>query len=450
MSEIAVVGAGLVGSLWARMLGNRGYNVVVYERRPDPRTGTVHGGRSINLALSDRGWKALEIAGVADLVREIALPIRGRRMHAVDGSLTFQPYGLEGQCIYSVSRAGLNRILVEAAETLPNVRFEFDHRCTGYTRGSTKAVLHLESNGVPKNVEVERIFGTDGAFSAVRDRMIRNDRFDFEQRYLPHGYKEVPMLPGADGGFQMEEDGLHIWPRGTFMLMALPNPDKTFTCTLFGPYEGPDGLNHLTDDDAVQAFFEKHFPDVIPLLPNLLKDWNTHPVSSLVMTKCSPWNDGDQVALMGDAAHAIVPFYGQGMNSGMEDCTILDELLESGAEWAEVMNAYTRKRKPAGDAILELALQNYIEMRDLTGDPTFLQQKKLEARLQKKHPHQWLPLYSQVTFSHIPYHEALLRGKQQQRAMETVMRSPEQWNHFKDDSWMDAVLAELPSNSSVK
>ena len=200
----------------------------------------------------------------------------------------------------------------------------------------------------------------------------------------------------------------------------------------------------------VQAFFEKHFPDVIPLLPNLLKDWNTHPVSSLVMTKCSPWNDGDQVALMGDAAHAIVPFYGQGMNSGMEDCTVLDELLESGAEWAEVMNAYTRKRKPAGDAILELALQNYIEMRDLTGDPTFLQQKKLEARLQKKHPHQWLPLYSQVTFSHIPYHEALLRGKQQQRAMEMVMRSPEQWDHFKDDSWMDAVLAALPSNSSVK
>ena len=445
MGKMAVVGAGLVGSLWARMLGNRGHQVVVYERRPDPRKGPLHGGRSINLALSDRGWKALEIAGVADRVREIALPIRGRRMHAVDGTRAFQPYGLDGQCIYSVSRAGLNRILVEAAESLPNVRFEFGQRCEGYTTGADGATLHLEADGHTQDVAVDRIFGTDGAFSAVRGRMMRNDRFDFEQRYLPHGYKEVPMLPGADGAFQMEEDGLHIWPRGTFMLMALPNPDRTFTCTLFGPFEGPHGLSHLNDDAAVMEFFRTHFPDVIPLLPNLLEDWNAHPVSSLVMTKCFPWNDGERVALMGDAAHAIVPFYGQGMNSGMEDCTVLDGLLDSGAEWDEVMAAYTRLRKPAGDAILDLALQNYIEMRDLTGDPAFLQQKKLEARLQQRHPDRWLPLYSQVTFSHTPYHEALARGRQQQKAMETVMGAPEQWNHFEDDRWMDAALKELES-----
>lgn len=229
------------------------------------------------------------------------------------------------------------------------------------------------------------------------------------------------------------------------MLMALPNPDRTFTCTLFGPFEGPHGLNHLNDDAAVMEFFNTHFPDVVPLLPNLLEDWNAHPVSSLVMTKCFPWNDGERVALMGDAAHAIVPFYGQGMNSGMEDCTVLDGLLDSGAKWDEVMAEYTRLRKPAGDAILDLALQNYIEMRDLTGDAQFLQQKKLEARLQRKHPDRWLPLYSQVTFSHTPYHEALARGRQQQRAMETVMSAPEQWNHFEDDAWMDAVLEELES-----
>jgi kynurenine 3-monooxygenase len=227
------------------------------------------------------------------------------------------------------------------------------------------------------------------------------------------------------------------------MLMALPNPDRTFTCTLFGPFEGPHGLNHLNDDDAVRTFFTTHFPDVVPLLPNLLEDWNAHPVSSLVMTKCFPWNDGERVALMGDAAHAIVPFYGQGMNSGMEDCTVLDGLLDSGAAWDEVMAAYTRLRKPAGDAILDLALQNYIEMRDLTGDPAFLQQKKLEARLQQKHPDRWLPLYSQVTFSHTPYHEALARGRQQQKAMEAVMAAPEKWNDFHDDRWMDAVLKEL-------
>ena len=251
------------------------------------------------------------------------------------------------------------------------------------------------------------------------------------------------MMPGADGDFQMEADGLHIWPRGTFMLMALPNPDKTFTCTLFGPYEGPEGLNHLTTDAAVQAFFEKHFPDVMPLLPNLLDDWKTHPVSSLVMTRCFPWNDGARVALMGDSAHAIVPFYGQGMNSGMEDCTVLDSLLEEDDNWDRIMTRYTELRKPAGDAILELALQNYIEMRDLTGDPKFLQQKKLEARLQQKHPDRWLPLYSQVTFSHTPYHEALARGRQQQRAMETVMAEAEKWNHFEDDRWMDAALQTL-------
>jgi len=443
MGKMAVVGAGLVGSLWARMLGNRGHEVVVYERRPDPRLGPLHGGRSINLALSDRGWKALERAGVADQVREIALPIRGRRMHAVDGTRTFQPYGLEGQCIYSVSRAGLNRILVEAAENMPNVTFQFDHRCNGYDTTETHATLHLEHKGEALNVACDRIFGTDGAFSAIRGRMMRNDRFDFEQRYLPHGYKEVPMLPGANGEFQMEEDGLHIWPRGTFMLMALPNPDKTFTCTLFGPYEGEDGLNHLTTDEVVQSFFERHFPDVLPLLPNLLDDWKTHPTSSLVMTRCFPWNDGTRVALMGDSAHAIVPFYGQGMNSGMEDCTVLDELLDAHTDWDSIMSAYTALRKPAGDAILELALQNYIEMRDLTGDAQFLRQKQLEGRLQRKHPDKWLPLYSQVTFSHTPYHEALDRGKRQQRAMEQVMAEPQRWNDFEDDAWMEAALAAL-------
>jgi kynurenine 3-monooxygenase len=448
MGKMSVVGAGLVGSLWARMLGNRGHEVVVYERRPDPRKGPLHGGRSINLALSDRGWKALELAGVADQVRDIALPIRGRRMHAVDGTRTFQPYGLDGQCIYSVSRARLNRILVEAAEAMPNVHFAFDHRCQGYTKDDGHVTLHLENNGRDVDVPTDRIFGTDGAFSAIRGRMMRNDRFDFEQSYLPHGYKEVPMMPGADGTFQMEEDGLHIWPRGTFMLMALPNPDKTFTCTLFAPYEGPDGLNQLTTDEAVHAFFTKHFPDVMPLLPNLLEDWKTHPVSSLVMTRCFPWNDGERVALMGDSAHAIVPFYGQGMNSGMEDCTVLDGLLDTHEDWAQIMERYTALRKPAGDAILELALQNYIEMRDLTGDPRFLQQKKLEGRLQRKHPDRWLPLYSQVTFSHTPYHEALAQGKRQQQAMETVMNDPEKWNHFEGDEWMDAALAAVKNLES--
>lgn len=449
MDKVAVVGAGLVGSLFARMLANRGHEVTVIERRPDPRVGPLQGGRSINLALSDRGWKALEIGGVAERVREIALPIRGRRMHAVDGTKTFQPYGLEGQCIYSVSRAGLNRILVEEAESLDNVNFLWGHRCEGYKSDESGVTIGFDHQGQNVEFRADRVFGTDGAFSAIRGQMMRNDRFDFEQRYLPHGYKEVPMLPGADGDFQMEADGLHIWPRGNFMLMALPNPDKTFTCTLFGPFEGANGLNELDSDDKVLAFFNKHFPDVVPLLPNLLEDWNAHPVSSLVMTKCHPWNDEGRVALMGDAAHAIVPFYGQGMNSGMEDCTVLNELMGQGLDWDTMLARYTELRKPAGDAILDLALQNYIEMRDLTGDPIFLKQKALERRLQQAHPDQWLPLYSQVTFSHIPYQNALAEGKRQQRVMKQILEESEAWNDFHDDAWMARALELLEQESAL-
>ena len=449
MDKVAVVGAGLVGSLFARMLANRGHEVTVIERRPDPRVGPLQGGRSINLALSDRGWKALEIGGVAERVREIALPIRGRRMHAVDGTKTFQPYGLEGQCIYSVSRAGLNRILVEEAESLDNVNFLWGHRCEGYKSDESGVTIGFDHQGQNVEFRADRVFGTDGAFSAIRGQMMRNDRFDFEQRYLPHGYKEVPMLPGADGDFQMEADGLHIWPRGNFMLMALPNPDKTFTCTLFGPFEGANGLNELDSDDKVLAFFNKHFPDVVPLLPNLLEDWNAHPVSSLVMTKCHPWNDEGRVALMGDAAHAIVPFYGQGMNSGMEDCTVLNELMGQDLDWDTMLARYTKLRKPAGDAILDLALQNYIEMRDLTGDPIFLKQKALERRLQQAHPDQWLPLYSQVTFSHIPYQNALAEGKRQQRVMKQILEESEAWNDFHDDAWMARALELLEQESAL-
>jgi kynurenine 3-monooxygenase len=230
--------------------------------------------------------------------------------------------------------------------------------------------------------------------------------------------------------------------------MALPNPDKTFTCTLFGPFEGANGLNELDSDDKVLTFFTKHFPDVVPLLPNLLEDWNAHPVSSLVMTKCHPWNDGGRVALMGDAAHAIVPFYGQGMNSGMEDCTVLNELMGQGLDWNEMLGRYTELRKPAGDAILDLALQNYIEMRDLTGDPIFLKQKALERRLQQAHPDQWLPLYSQVTFSHIPYQDALAEGKRQQRVMKQILEESEALNDFHDDAWMARALELLEQKSA--
>ena len=429
--KMAVVGAGLVGSLWALMLAQRGHHVDVFERRPDPRAGAYKGGRSINLALSDRGWRALEKAGIADEVRKIALPITHRTMHATDGTLTRQPYGLpeaqgkfdDPQCIYSVSRALLNRLLVEESEKHAQVQYRFDHKCTDIDLQANTLSIE-DGKGQSQALSYDRIFGTDGAFSAVRDRLMRTDRFDFAQRYLTHGYKEIEMRPTSDGDFKMEADALHIWPRGEFMLMGLPNPDGTFTCTVFAPYDGPNGLNQLNTPEAVHAYFTAHFPDVIPLIPDFAEQWLANPTSSLVMTQCYPWHHGDAICLMGDAAHAIVPFYGQGMNSGMEDCSVLSELLdamESPSDWDATMKRYTELRKPSGDAILELALRNYIEMRDKTGDPSFLLRKKIEAKLATNYPGRWLPLYSQVTFSHMPYEEALQAGKRQDQIMEGIL-----------------------------
>lgn len=423
--KITICGAGLVGSLLAIYLGKRGHQVSVFERRPDMRANLIDGGRSINLAMSNRGWKALDGVGVGDEIRKISIPMYRRVMHARDGELSFQSYGKEGQAIYSVSRAGLNARLMDLAEETGNAKIHFNEKATHVETKSGTSTFENYESGVKTKDEADLVFGTDGAFSAVRAVFQKSDRFNYSQEYIEHGYKELSIPANEDGSHRMEKEALHIWPRGNYMLIALPNPNGTFTCTLFFPFEGSPSFSELDNLDKARAFFEKEFKDAKDLMPNFDKEWTENPTSSLVIIRCFPWVKDDRVTILGDSSHAIVPFYGQGMNSGFEDCTVLEELLNAkGENWPEVLAEFEKLRKPDADAIADLAMRNFVEMRDLTGDPTFLLRKKIEARFFNKYPEKWMPLYSMVTFSHIRYSEALAEGLRQDKIMAEVMAIP--------------------------
>ncbi len=415
-----VVGAGLVGSLWSIFLAQRGYKVDIYERRSDMRKEGFVGGRSINLAMSTRGWKALEKAGIAEEIKADAIAMDGRMMHAVNGETTFQPYGKEGQAIYSVSRGGLNLALINIADKHPLVNFHFDHKVSKVDKKSGS--LQVTSEGITSTADASLIFGTDGAFSSVRASLQRTPRFDYQQDYLDHGYKELEIPAGPNGSFLIEKNALHIWPRGHFMLIALPNSSGSFTCTLFLPFEGPQSFEQLKTNDAIQTFFETYFADALALIPDLVKDFHENPTSTLVTIRCNPWVYKDKICLLGDSSHAIVPFYGQGMNSGFEDCTVLDEMLsEFDEDWTKTLSAFNETRIPDANAIADLALRNFIEMRDLVGDEDFLLRKKIAAWLHDKYPDRFIPLYSQVTFTHIPYSKALAEGRRQDQLFEKIL-----------------------------
>ncbi|MEM6642603.1 MAG: NAD(P)/FAD-dependent oxidoreductase [Bacteroidota bacterium] len=413
-SQINVVGAGLVGSLLGLRLRQKGFDVRLYERRSDPRKVKRAEGRSINLALSHRGIGPLKAAGVYDQVAPYLIPMKGRMMHSKSADLTVQPYGKEGQHINSVPRSQLNKVLLEAAEQ-QNVEVFFEHQSTEVDLDM--ANVHF-SNGNSASGDV--LIGTDGAFSSVRKSMQLTDRFNFSQQYIEHGYKEL-HIAAINESFALDPNYLHIWPRGNFMLIALPNFDKTFTCTLFFPYEGDVSFASLRDEAQISDFFSKYFPDIPPLIPDLIHQFQNNPTASLITTKCDPWHRGKTI-ILGDAAHAIVPFYGQGMNSGFEDVRIFGEVGESvNWNWNELLPTYSKKRKRDADAISELALMNFVEMRDHVADPKFLRQKKLEAAIHDRFPKDWLPLYSMVTFSDMPYSEALRLGKIQGKIMQEVL-----------------------------
>lgn len=441
--KVTIAGAGLVGSLWACYMAQKGHEVKVYERRPDMRKTTIDGGRSINLALSNRGWKALEGVGVADEVRKMAIPMYGRVMHSREGELTSQPYGLNGEAIYSVSRGGLNALLMNEAEKHSNVSIDFDQQCTRVDLETGEASFKSYSTKEVTKVQSDLLFGTDGAFSAVRASMVKSDRFNYSQHYIEHGYKELSIPANADGTHKMEKEALHIWPRGSYMLIALPNPDGTFTCTLFFPNEGETSFETVNTVEKARGFFKEHFADALDLMADFDEEWENNPTSSLVIIRCFPWSKNGKVALMGDASHAIVPFYGQGMNSGFEDCTVLDEIIgQHGDDWNTILKEFEVQRKPDADAIADLAMRNFVEMRDLTGNTDFLLRKKIEAKFSRNNPGKWMPLYSMVTFSDIRYSDALKEGQRQDRIMEEVMAMPDIHENWEDEK-VEAKILEL-------
>lgn len=428
--RVTIVGAGLVGALLACYFARAGWRVAVYERRGDPRAKGYIGGRSINLALSVRGLDGLAGVGLDRVVMErdaIAMP--GRMIHSAAGQLIFQPYSSKaGEAINSVSRGGLNLSLIHEASKHNNVEWFFDHPCVDVDLAGTVAVFQ-GPDGKPVRVESDLIAGTDGAFSAVRGVLMKTDRFEYSQSYLEHGYKElhVPAAaaagvdPAKFDGWAMDPNALHIWPRGGAMMIALPNRDKTFTCTLFWPFKGEHGLDELKTDEQVRAFFARHYPDAVPLMPTLAEDYRRNPSSSLVTVKCWPWAR-NRTVLVGDAAHAIVPFYGQGMNCGFEDCKCLaDCLARRGDDVVGALEEFQSLRKANADAIAEMALENFVEMRDKVGRPEFLYKKKVEQAVHAMFPQRVTPQYNLVSFSTVPYAEAQRRGRELDRVLERVI-----------------------------
>ncbi|WP_297691397.1 NAD(P)/FAD-dependent oxidoreductase [uncultured Eudoraea sp.] len=421
--DIAIIGSGLIGSLLAIYLKRLGHKITVFDRRPDIRT-IEFSGRSINLAMSDRGWKALAEVGIEKEIKKIAIPLYKRAMHVNGKPVYFQKYGKEEEAIWSISRGSLNRKMIDLAENA-GVIFRFNEKVWDIDLPEAQLYTGATEKGEWKAYNYDIVFGCDGAFSRIRHKMQRRSRFDYSQDFLEVGYKELTILPNDDGTHKLEKNSFHIWPRGNFMFIAMPNQDGSFTCTLFLPFEGEVSFENINTKTKAREFFKTHFPDVIKEIDNLAEDFFKNPTSAMVTMKCYPWTYWDKVALVGDSAHAIVPFYGQGMNAGFEDIYILNDLISQyGNDWERIFQEYQKKRKPDADAIAELSYRNFVEMSSKTADPLFLLQKKIEKHFAEKYPDKWIPVYSRVTFSDQPYSDALAIGDEQEKIMEKVMQLP--------------------------
>ena len=403
---VNIIGAGLAGSLLAILLAKRGFKVTVYERRPDPRVQVVDGGRSINLALAARGIRGLKLAGVLERVMRFAIPMRGRMVHEHDGAAALQLYGVRPEeVIYSVSRSELNRVLIEAADEMPNVAFRFGQVCLGLAHEKNVLEMRDEATGHIYHTDAQPSIATDGAGSAVRDALVAREVATVREEPLDHEYKEL-TIPPVDGKPALEVNALHIWPRGGFMLIALPNPDATFTATLFLARSGANSFEGLVSPGAVEEFFAREFPSAKALMPDLTREFFENPQGSLGTVYTRGWHLNGDVLLLGDAAHAIVPFHGQGMNCAFEDCAELDRLMDEHHSWAGLFEAFEHARRPNTDAIAQMALENYVEMREAVLDPEYRRKKAEAEALEKKDPN-FIPRYSMVMFHpEIPYAEA--------------------------------------------
>jgi kynurenine 3-monooxygenase len=434
-----VVGAGLVGPLWACLLVRRGYQVAIYEKRSDPREAAAPQGRSTHLVISHRGWKALEAVGLREEVRRMTLPLGGRSIHAQEGTVAFQPYGEGSQAIYAIRRELLNRMLIDLCRTTPGITLHFNQRCLAADPHTGTLLFEHTLTGERSEVRGERTFAADGAFSLVRASLMRQEYFNYSQEYLPYGYKEF-TLPAESSG-HMDSISMHTWPRKQLSLFAFPNQDGTFTATLVGPVEGNLSLTQLRTPEELVRLFQERFPDVPP--EPIVYQYFRNPISSLVTIRCAPWTHGERIILLGDAAHAMVPFLGQGMNAGFEDCTVLDSLMERhGEDWSTVLREYERLRKPDCDAVTEMSLRNFTELTELVGNPRFLLQKKLEHKIHRLYPDRFIPLYMMVAFTHIPYSQILQIAAAQEAITRELMALPDIETRW-DGPEVEARLHEL-------
>ena len=444
--HVNILGAGQCGTLLAIMLARKGYSIDLYERNVDPRGEFAAAGRSINLVVTARGFNALEKAGVLARVEPLLVPMRGRMIHAVDESTEFLPYGQrESEQIHSASRGELNKILLDAAEDIGNVDIHFGQAAIGYNAETRRAqILDVEAN-CEYEVEAQPLIAADGAGSVIRNALQEADIIGATMSPLLHGYKELEIPAGPGGKFQLDPSALHIWPRGGFMLIALPNPGGDFTLTLFLANEGETSFAALNNKQAATAFFEDYFPDVVALIQDAAHAIVTNPLGFLSTVRCRSWHDDGNVLLLGDAAHAVVPFHGQGMNLAFEDCVVLDRNLDApDADWQDIFRKYENEQLANANAIADMALENYVEMRDTVRDPKFALRKELAFELERRLPDRFIPRYSMVMFhADIPYRVAKDRGEIQQRLLEQLSSDAESIDQIDLDVAVSRVVEQL-------